>query len=229
MNLIKRKLEIVKGDCERSLLYTLKQLKGMPEGKLIMRRKNNRDYYAVLAGGRERGINKDPTTLELLKRKEILLKQSEIYKNMISVIGGALEKLTDDFFKDEAWESEYYHTNPFKPEHLRYVTNSGVKVRSKSEKIIADKLSEYGIVYRYEAFIDVNGKGLYPDFTIKKSDGSIAIWEHFGLMNDREYFEKAIMKIHQYREVGFVQHKNLICTYEEDLQEISRIIEGFLL
>ena len=114
-----------------------------------------------------------------------------------------------------------------------YVTNSGIRVRSKSERIIADALDQYKITYRYEAEIALGGVSRSPDFTIYKTfDGGIVLWEHFGLMDQDGYRQKSIEKLALYERYGFFPFNNLICTFEEDLKKPARIqaiIETFLL
>lgn len=115
---------------------------------------------------------------------------------------------------------------------LVYRTKSGLYVRSKSERTIANCLDEYGLLYRYEAPLYTDEGVFYPDFTINRFFGRIVLWEHFGLMDDAAYFEKAVNKIEAYRREGFVQHTNLICTYEDDVKSedtIREIIENRLL
>jgi len=78
----------------------------------------------------------------------------------------------------------------------------------------------------------LNGKRIYPDFILKKPDGSEIIWEHFGFMDNREYAIKISEKLELYRINGYRQHANLICTYEEDIrsqESISKIIRKFVL
>lgn len=90
-------------------------------------------------------------------------------------------------------------------------------VRSKSERTIADLLTEYGILFHYEEKLVINGAVYYPDFIIMRDDGSMIIWEHFGLMDKEEYYIKTCAKLESYRKAGFAAHTNLICTYEEDM------------
>ena len=52
------------------------------------------------------------------------------------------------------------------------------------------------------------------------------------MMEDSEYFMRAYRKIEAYRRIGHVQHSNLICTYESDIADGSKldeIIERFIL
>ena len=89
-------------------------------------------------------------------------------------------------------------------------------------------LNRNGVAFRYEAKLVINGKVYYPDFMILCDDGRILIWEHFGLMDKEEYFISACRKLEQYRRAGYVQHSNLICTYEEDLRS-GAVLEEILL
>ena len=114
------------------------------------------------------------------------------------------------------------------PEQKIYKTKSGIMVRSKSERSLADFFTERGVAFRYEAKLAINGKVYYPDFMILCDDGRILIWEHFGLMDKEEYFISACRKLEQYRRAGYVQHSNLICTYEEDLRS-GAVLEEILL
>ena len=82
--------------------------------------------------------------------------------------------------------------------------------------MIADFLSEHGIPFRYEAKLLIDGKAYYPDFVILCEDDTLILWEHFGLMSQDEYFKRACEKIKTYRKKGYMQHTNLICTWEED-------------
>ena len=47
-------------------------------------------------------------------------------------------------------------------------------------------------------------------------------------MDKEEYFISSCRKLEQYRKAGYVQHANLICTYEEDLRS-GTVLEGILL
>ena len=117
------------------------------------------------------------------------------------------------------------------PERLIYITESGARVRSKSELFIANALYQKKIHFYYEAGLALGGKNRAPDFTIyRPSDGKMFLWEHFGLMDDNEYLHAANEKIALYARYGFHPFKNLIITYEEDIQNpthIQAIIDMF--
>jgi len=151
--------------------------------------------------------------------------------NKLSGRGIDLQKIywTDAEYE---WARAEFESNPYNSEALKYMTTKGVKVRSKSERIIGNKLEEYNLPYRYESKIIIDGKVYYPDFVIMCPDGSLVIWEHLGLMDDERYKMNAFVKIAEYRKLGYVQHKNLVCTWEEDLEDmntIDEIIQRFIL
>ena len=123
--------------------------------------------------------------------------------------------ITDDLYAAE-WRSQSYKTNPYMPEAKLYDTNNGEKVRSKTEAILADMLSELGIPYRYEQALKLRGGVVrYPDFTLLKTWTREEIYlEHFGLLDDQEYRDKCLHKLGEYRNNGIYPGKNLIITYE---------------
>ncbi len=103
------------------------------------------------------------------------------------------------------------------PDHIPvYKTNNGELVRSKSELTIANKLAERGIPYKYECPLTLlNGKKIYPDFTILDIRTRKEIyWEHRGMMDDREYAKQAVFKMKSLMKDGIILGKNLIITEE---------------
>mgnify|MGYP002627053143 CR=1 FL=1 len=70
---------------------------------------------------------------------------------------------------DEEYIEEWRNDNPGEkntfPIESAFETNGGEKVRSKSEKIIADALDKYNIPYSYEPMLIFNGYySVFPDF-----------------------------------------------------------------
>ncbi len=102
-------------------------------------------------------------------------------------------------------------------------TNSGVRVRSKSEKIIADYLESLGIKYKYECPLNLKMYGIvYPDFTFfSTKTGKEIYWEHEGMMDNPEYARKAISKIELYEKNGIFPGENLILSFETSTSTIS--------
>ncbi|WP_026527513.1 hypothetical protein [Butyrivibrio sp. VCD2006] len=119
------------------------------------------------------------------------------------------EKLTD-------WKSNPYVGKEFAPGIPEIYTKKGERVRSKSEKILADTFYDLGIEYKYECPLKLKGYGVvYPDFTfLRKRDGKEIYWEHDGRMDDPAYAEKAIRKINSYIANGIFPGEHLIISYE---------------
>ena len=244
---------------EKRLEALEREYRRMPEGEILIIKKGGRYCCYVYRDRQVKSIRKDCRSTGRLMRKRILGYEIAIAKAFCSVLSSAeaqlaaslesIEKnaavrtlerirqlpegdmylLSPDEYK---WKYDDYPQNNYKMENLRYATGRGVRVRSKSEKFIGSKLEEYHIAYRYEARLFIDDKIYYPDFTIMTGDGRIILWEHFGMMEDSEYFMRAYRKIEAYRRIGHVQHSNLICTYESDIADGSKldeIIERFIL
>ncbi len=121
-------------------------------------------------------------------------------------------------------DSKKYSSN------YRHMTDKGDMVASKSEVSIADTLFALEIEYSYEKeFRLSNGRVVKPDFTIRKKDGAIVLWEHVGLPDDPDYMAKHEWKVREYEKCGFTRSKNLILTFDKNgalsSAEIRRMIE----
>jgi hypothetical protein len=102
----------------------------------------------------------------------------------------------------------------FRTEGLIYETLRGEKVRSKSEAIIADALYRHGISYQYEKVLKKDGI-TRVDFTIENNiRGQTMYWEHFGKMGEPDYVLEYLKKKKRYENMGIIEGKNLIATYE---------------
>lgn len=103
------------------------------------------------------------------------------------------------------WVTEPYATNPAYPEGKKFRTQTGIYVRSKSEKMIADTLSAYQIPYRYEAALHLD-YNIYPDFTIRHPEtGEIYYYEHFGMVDNPDYRERMLDKLDMYMRHGIYE------------------------
>jgi len=97
----------------------------------------------------------------------------------------------------------------------RYMTKSGVRVRSKAEKIIADYFSDHGIWFIYEMPLRLGGLCLRPDFYLPDYD---IIHEHFGL-EEECYRLAAEAKISQYQRHG-IGFSYTTAADEADIEEV---------
>lgn len=122
--------------------------------------------------------------------------------------------------KIQKFMEEEYEPGVFgEDDRTEFYTILGERVRSKSEKIIADELYRYNIPYRYEMPLELEdwGKTVIrrPDFTvISRSSGKKYIYEHFGMMDDPDYVERNMRKLDLYEKNGYILGKNLIVTHE---------------
>lgn len=117
----------------------------------------------------------------------------------------------------EKWANDKYEMNPKFPEMRNILTEQGIKVRSKSEAIILMLLTMYHIPFRYECRLEVGGRVLYPDFTIRHPlTGEFFYWEHCGMMEKSMYRSDYMNKMHVYISNGIWPDHNLILTYESE-------------
>lgn len=114
------------------------------------------------------------------------------------------------------WKNTPYTGKDFGAGIPEIYTKKGERVRSKSEKILADIFSDMGIEYKYECPLKLNGYGvIYPDFTfLRKRDCKEIYWEHDGRMDDPVYAQKAVKKINLYMTNGIFPGDRLILSFE---------------
>ncbi|HET6145565.1 MAG TPA: AAA family ATPase [Candidatus Acidoferrales bacterium] len=91
----------------------------------------------------------------------------------------------------------------FLQEGLIHRTSKGLAVRSKSELIIAEALSNAGIEFEYEKPLSLGGSPRYPDFTIDDEiSGRVVFWEHLGMLERADYKRSWEKKLAWYRSNG---------------------------
>lgn len=135
----------------------------------------------------------------------------------------------------EKWLEEAYQGKKISDDIPEIITEKGERVRSKSEKIIADYLYRNNIPYKYEKPLILKGYGtVYPDFTIlsKKTRKEI-YWEHEGMMDNPEYAGSAVKKIHSYQANGIFPGNSLILTFETaktilSTREMEEIVRQYI-
>ena len=120
------------------------------------------------------------------------------------------------------WSQQKYEGLPFKEGYPEYYTRKGLRVRSKSEVIIADILDELSIPFLYEKPLQLKKKTVHPDFTLLNiKERNEVYWEHFGMMDDRDYRDEALLKIREYEANGLYQHNSVIWTFESGKYPIN--------
>lgn len=209
----------------------------------VVSRKSNFQYYIIKEEGDTNGTylpRKEIKKAAAIAQRDYNNAASAILKKQIKAIDTFLDgyhpNVIDDVYTklhpgrrtlvtpvrepDEefitAWQHHPYTGKPFEINAPEYYTSTGVRVRSKSEVIIADALSRANIPYRYEYPTSIKGWGtLYPDFTcLDIQTREEIIWEHFGLMDDPDYTSNTIQKIAHYITSDYILGKNFIATFE---------------
>ena len=215
-----------------------------PDGSLVLSKSNgSTQYFLKTSSTQKRGTyieKKNQTLIRELAQKDYdqrILKEIEQqllhFRSMLKHIPRrGLPDIFDHlppqrkalvnpyFLSNEEYKKQWlevtYKGKSFSDESPCYITENGEMVRSKVEKIIADKLFMMKLPYRYEYPLKLKDLGIvYPDFTILKITTREEIyWEHLGMMDNPSYCQKAIQKLHTYGRNGIYPGKNLIVTFE---------------
>lgn len=136
------------------------------------------------------------------------------------------------------WQSQPYIGKPFSDkDDTEYYTNKHERVRSKSEIIIANILKDKNIPYKYECPIYLKNSlypnPIYPDFTILNvRTRKVYYLEHLGKMDNEEYINDNMPRIHNYQKNGILLGDQLLITYETskkilDIPLFEQMIECF--
>jgi predicted nuclease of restriction endonuclease-like RecB superfamily len=109
-----------------------------------------------------------------------------------------------------------YINKSFSSNDPELYSENGERMRSKSEVMIANTLLHLGFPYIYEKPLKLKSYGtVYPDFTLWDFQNSCEVyWEHFGMMDDPDYLQKALAKISDYEACGLMLGQRLIITFE---------------
>jgi len=242
---------------ERQITDLQKQIKKLPRGKLICTRNGNYYKWYRSNGKKKTYIPKSNRRLaqqlakktylsnlleDKLNEKESIqfyLKHHSKFPKSEQVLQiPEFRELLEDYFmsfseKQKQWCRASYEKNPHYPEHLTHKSSSGNCVRSKAECLIDTMLYIKHIPFRYECALQLGEATIYPDFTIQHpKTGAIYYWEHFGMMDNPDYAQKALSKQKLYAMHGIIPSHQLIVTYETSekplgSEEIEQIIEKY--
>ncbi len=176
--------------------------------------------------------------MKILKTGQQMADIDEVYPSLHKAVRNLTEPFssTDDGFaitwlkNNKRLKHQKLLNSPFK-------TLKGEYVKSKSEVIIADRLTFNGIPYVYEAsaVLDDWTSIKYPDFKVLNKRTRIEYyWEHLGKMGDEEYAASNQVKIEQYAKNGIILGKNLILSVEckerpLSTEYVDRIIKEILI
>lgn len=162
---------------------------------------------------------------EISSLNEVYTNTSTLRRNLIDSMG-----ISDEEYVKQ-WQTVNYKLKGFDDFAPEIYTEKGERVRSKSEKMIADKLYMRGIPYRYEYPLQLKGYGVvHPDFTLLNvSTRQEYILEHLGMMDDEVYCTKAIQKIETYQKCGIYPGEKLLLTFETKTKPINmKVLDGLI-
>lgn len=225
-------------ELEGQLQKVNEELKTSPSGSVVRVKRGNRYSFFQVEKHEGKRIRKSITNnstlinalarkayltaeIKLLRRDISALKQfyciyeEPTYDRIISMLPERMLRYQLTPLPAEDWSAQEYPQSTYMPESKIHTTTRGLKVRSKSELLIAEKLYAHSIPFRYEQVLSVNGIQFAPDFTIKTESGKLIYWEHCGLTNNKEYMEKHRWKLSVYEEADIVPWDNLIITYDD--------------
>lgn len=145
-----------------------------------------------------------------------------------------IEGMTGNSELNREWSSAAFECSNEHPENKVIPTKARIMVRSKSEAMIANALTDAQLPFRYEQALMISGIRTYPDFTVLCPDGSgnVIYWEHFGMMDVPAYAQMMRAKLSAYMEAGILPGKDLIMTFESknnvpDLLYIEMLISYY--
>ena len=170
--------------------------------------------------------------------------ENEKLQNIYRMLHSARQALVKPIYKPieliiEEFEQTSYEGKQFLSEDkTSYYTIKGERVRSKSEKIIADELYRNGIPYKYEFPIELKAWNktitVYPDFTVlNKRTGKKWIIEHLGMLDKTSYLESTLQKLDTYEKNDILLGRDLILLHETssaplDTRVLKKYIEEYL-
>lgn len=135
----------------------------------------------------------------------------------------------------EWWETLDYEGLGFREGQPEHFTSKGERVRSKSEVLIANRLAERGILYKYEYPVFLEHKGIvYPDFcVVNLRTRKVYYWEHLGMEDDPKYAVDNMGKLRAYQKDGLFPGDSLLLTHETmkeplTIKMVDEIIDRYL-
>jgi len=246
---------------QRNLLRIYEQrLKTLPKGSLTMSYSRGKAYYQKYYQGKRTYLGsrdqKDVYDLQVRKILEGMCKRIKANELLIldfldkyetplpepvqKSLGKAYQTNHLNLFssqrqkKNQNWAEQPYQRNNAYAEQLTQKTLKGDFVRSKSEVIIANSYFSKYIQYRCEEVIKVGNHTFAPDFSVFIPRlNKVKYHEHFGMMHDPRYRERAFEKMGAYIAAGYRPYEDIIFTFDDldgsiDAQVLDALIENFM-
>ena len=264
MRLLENELRKREAELDKMIITFEKILSDAPQGKLRVVNDKGRTRCYIRSAASDRSgkyVRRDNMiNAEAIAQRDydILVKkaaekESAAIKELIRIreresAEGVYEKMTlprkelvrKAFITDaeyaEQWLNDPYEPKRFNENDPEYYSVNGLRVRSKSEALLADVFDSYPVPMKYECPLKLwNGKIIHPDFTLLNvALRRIFIWEHFGRADDPEYMEYNVGRLNDLMLSGFYPGVNMIMTFETknsplNVKVVHRLVEEFLL
>jgi len=247
---------------ERVIKETKARLEKAPEGRLRLSKSHNHTQYYCCTEEKKSGdyISKENEALvQQLAQKSYDYKILQLAEKRLFQIKKLMRDYADDEFEKiylnehlerqkliepieptweqriNEWKAVEYKGKDFQEGTPIILTEKGERVRSKSEKIMADYFYRNGIEYKYECPLYLKGLGtIYPDFTfLSKKIGEEIYWEHNGKCDDISYARNMVRKINAYENNGIFPGERLVLTYETEqtilnTSKIEQLVNKYL-
>ena len=231
-------------------------LENAPDGKLHVKQKKNKNTEFYLFKDKKRiyipqnekelitGLAQkeyDDSALEIIDKRlfygEKMMNQyatslDAIYENLADAKKELIETAIpqrEEFIRE--WYRKYPGNQNSIPINTGIYAERGEEVRSKSEKIIADKFLKFDVPYIYEPKFMLGNKIICADFFLLNVRLlKTYAYEHFGLMGDPVYSERVCEKISLYESNGFMPGENFLFTMESQSHPLdTRLIDNMII
>ena len=234
---------------EEIVLKAKEEISNSPDGYLRISKDNKRARYYHCTNSKigdyiEKGNEQLPRQLAQKSYNRLIVKQAQkrlvqLSELLLDFNDDEIEQIYHDLSDDrkelvipieptkqqqlKIWLETPYRGKEFLEGSMIILSERGERVRSKSEKILADYFYRNGIQYLYEKPLYLNGFGtVYPDFTFfSQRLGKEIYWEHEGMMDKADYAQSAIKKINSYQLNGIFPGERFILTYETEKDALN--------
>lgn len=202
------------------------------EERAFVQKLAQQEYFSKVMeriGRRLADLDKTIQTYENTSLEECFLQLDERIQPFVEPV-----ELSDEEYARRWLDAQEHGMNTHEFDK-KFFTERGECVRSKSEKIIADKLYAMEIPYVYEpGFTLWTGVKVYPDFKVLNVRTRKAYYlEHFGMMDNPKYSSHATQKLEDYQRSGLWPGKNLLFLTETaerplSVKTLDALIQEFL-
>ena len=255
INLLRQRID----QLSKTIQFLQKQLKIAPQGTLrVSKSHNSLQYYLRDTKNNKNGVylkKNQKALIQKLAQKSYNIKTlkniqaeldsaSKYYSFLSSNADTCVSKSFDTLeiipvtYRDDQFVSDWlkqpHSIKAFSESTAPLYTSKGIRVRSKSELLIAECLEKYHIPFLYETplvlEIDSRSVAFSPDFKcLDIAKRKEILWEHFGLMEVPEYAQNAVNKIRLYQEKGFVIGRDIVFTFETNTTPLTMLyLEKFV-